>query len=240
MALRTVLDRHRLLVNYLVSQMSTIAAMHNHHQPTHRDTLDSRAMILEAAGQIFADHGLSGARTEAIAAEARVNKALLYYYFKSKEDIYHAVLDEHLKSFQLRALEILSRNGPAAPILLEYVRTHFDFIRARPHYPRLFQRMMMTGGGRGERVVAERIIPVARKLDALLRRGIRSGEFRPFHASHAAVSLAALTVFYFNAAPVIRLVSGQDPFSRSNMRRRKAEVVKFIRYALFTDPEAAI
>jgi TetR/AcrR family transcriptional regulator len=208
-------------------------------RPVHRNGVDSRGMILEAAGRIFAEHDLSGGRTDAIAAEAGVNKALLYYYFKSKEDIYRAVLDEHMQSFQRKAVEILSRSGPAAPILLAYVRMHFDFIRVRPHYPRLFQRMMMAGGRRGKRLVAERIVPVAERLDALLRRGIRTGEFRPFEVSHTALSLVALTVFYFNAAPVIRLVSGQDPFSSANMRRRKAEVVKFIRYALLTDPEAA-
>ncbi len=208
-------------------------------RPVHRSGVDSRGMILEAAGRIFAEHGLSGARTDAIAAAAGVNKALLYYYFKGKEDIYRAVLDEHMQSFQRKAVEILSRSGPAAPILLEYVRTHFDFIRAHPHYPRLFQRMMMAGGRRGERLVAERILPVAQGLGALLRRGIRTGEFRPFDVPHTAISLVALTVFYFNAAPIIRLVGGQDPFSSSNMRRRKAEVVQFIRYALLTDPEAA-
>ncbi len=218
--------------------MRTIPVTGNHQHPARRNSPDSRATILEAAGRIFAEHGLSGARTEAIAAEAGVNKALLYYYFKNKEDLYRAVLDEHMKGFQLKAVEILSRAGPAAPILLEYVRTHFDFIRARPHYPQLFQRMMMAGGGRGERLVMERIVPVAKRLDALLRRGIKSGEFRPFDVSHTALSLVALTVFYFNAAPVIRLVSGHDPFSRANMRRRKAEVVRFIRYALLTHPEA--
>ncbi len=206
----------------------------------HRNSIHSRATILAAAGRIFAEHGLSGARTDMIASQAGVNKALLYYYFKSKENMYRAVLEEHLKSFQAKALQILSREGPAAPILLEYVRTHFDFIRVRPHYPRLFQRMMMTGGRRGERLVVEQIVPVAQGLGALLRRGIRSGEFRPLDVFHTAVSLAALTVFYFNAAPVIRVLSGQDPFSPASMRKRKAEVLKFVRYALLTKPEVCV
>ncbi|HYL79785.1 MAG TPA: TetR family transcriptional regulator C-terminal domain-containing protein, partial [Candidatus Acidoferrum sp.] len=143
-------------------------------------------------------------------------------------------------SFHVKALSLLSREGPAAPILLEYVSHHFDFIRAHPHYPRLFQRMMMTGGRRGEQLVAERMIPVAKKMDALLRRGIRAGEMRAFDVFHTTVSLVALTVFYFNAAPIIRLVSGQDPFSATNMRRRKAEVLRFIRYALLNHPEAPV
>lgn len=214
--------------------------MRDHQVYRQRKNTQSRATILEAAGRMFAERGLSGARTDAIAAQAGVNKALLYYYFKSKEDIYWAVLDEHVTRFHVNALRLLSQEGPAAPILLQYVSDHFDFIRAHPHYPRLFQRMMLTGGRRGERLVTERMIPVAQKMEALLRRGIRTGELRAFDVFHTTVSLIALTVFYFNAAPVIRLVSGQDPFSPTNMRRRKAEVLRFIRHALLTHPEASV
>jgi TetR/AcrR family transcriptional regulator len=214
--------------------------MRHHRNYRQRKSAGSRTSILEAASRIFASQGLSGARTEAIAAEAGVNKSLLYYYFKSKEDIYWAVLDEEVTGFHLKALTLLSQGGPAPPILLQYVGDHFDFICAHPDYPRLFQMMMMAGGRRCERLVAERIIPVARKLDALLRRGIRNGEFRHYDLGHTAVSLVALTVFYFNAAPVIRLVSGQDPFSPANLRRRKLEVLKFIRHALLSNPEATI
>ena len=55
---------------------------------------ESRAAILKAAGREFAEHGIAGARTDTIAQEARVNKALLYYYFKDKETLYAAVLDD--------------------------------------------------------------------------------------------------------------------------------------------------
>ena len=55
---------------------------------------ESRAAILQAAAKEFAEHGIAGARTDAIAREARVNKALLYYYFKDKETLYGAVLDD--------------------------------------------------------------------------------------------------------------------------------------------------
>lgn len=209
----------------------------NHHD---RHRTESRASILEAAGRVFAREGLAGARTDAIAAEAGVNKALLYYYFRNKEDIYWAVLDEQVTGFHTKALELLSGDGSPAETLLQYVGNHFDFICAHPHYPRLFQRMIMAGGKRCERLVAERLVPVAQQLDALLRRGIRNGELRAFDVGHTAISLVALTVFYFNAAPIIRLVSKRDPFSPANMRKRKAEVLTFIRYALLTHPEAAV
>ena len=53
----------------------------------------TRAAILEAAEGIFAEVGLAGARIDAIAGAAGINKAMLYYYFKSKEGLYRAVLE---------------------------------------------------------------------------------------------------------------------------------------------------
>src|SRR5580704_18641733 len=55
---------------------------------------ESRASILNAAAQEFAEIGIAGARTDAIARVARVNKALLYYYFKDKEALYDAVVEQ--------------------------------------------------------------------------------------------------------------------------------------------------
>lgn len=207
---------------------------HSHH----RNGATSRVTILEAAEAIFAEGGLAGARTDAIAKAAGVNKALLYYYFKSKEDIYLAVLDNHRKEFVKRALQILCQKGPAGPILLQFVSAHFDFLSSHRHYAKLFQRSMMARGGRVERIAHLRILPVSRALAVLLRRGIRSGEFRPFDVTHTAVSLVALTVFYFAAAPIIRMVSGKDPFAEENIRKRRREILRFIRYALFNHPEA--
>src|SRR3974390_2785328 len=106
---------------------------------------ETRAAILAAAERIFAEAGLAGARTDAIAAAAGVNKALLYYYFKSKEDLYQAVIGSQLREFGRQVEEILSAKGAAGPILMRYISYHFDFIGSHPHYPRIFQRLMMEG-----------------------------------------------------------------------------------------------
>jgi AcrR family transcriptional regulator len=60
---------------------------------TRGQPVESRAAILQAAAHEFAEHGIAGARTDAIAKEAKVNKALLYYYFRDKETLYAAVLE---------------------------------------------------------------------------------------------------------------------------------------------------
>jgi TetR/AcrR family transcriptional regulator len=207
-------------------------------RPRSRNSAETRAAILGAAERIFADVGLAGARTDAIAAAAGVNKAMLYYYFRDKNALYAAVLEERLKDFYRQATAVLSSREPPGATLLRYVSTHIDFIGERPYYPRLFQRLIMGGGRQAERIIQQYLAPLAEKIVRLIGRGVRSGEFRPVDLNHTAISVASLTVFYFSAAPVVRTIAGMDPYDRSNLARRKAQVLEFIRYALFKDPEA--
>jgi TetR/AcrR family transcriptional regulator len=188
---------------------------------------------------MYAEYGLAGARTDAIAAAAGVNKALLYYYFKSKESLYEAVVGSQMRAFYQQALEVLSAKGPARPILLRYVRYHFDFMSTHPHYPRIFQRMMMEGDPALERMIRQNSGLLKKRLMPLLERGVKSGEFRRLNKVHAIVSIAGVTAHYFNIAPALRMITGQDPFSKGKLARRKAEVLEFIRYALFRNPEAS-
>ncbi len=203
-----------------------------------RDGPATRVTILKAAERIFAEAGMAGARTDAIAAAARVNKAMLCYYFKSKNGLYRSVLEANMEEFHRQADEVLSRRGPAGAILLEYVSTHFDFIGARPYYPSLLQRLMMAGDRSVAEIIKRDFVPLMRRLISLIDNGVRSGEFRLLDARHAAISVLALTVFYFTSAPIARRVGGIDVFDRTEQAQRKREVLRFIRYALFKDPEA--
>ncbi|MFB3921746.1 MAG: TetR/AcrR family transcriptional regulator [Terriglobia bacterium] len=206
----------------------------------HRQAAETRASILRAAADLFAQAGLAGARTEAIASAARVNKALLYYYFKSKDRLYSAVLEDHLEEFSRRATEILRAREPARAIVLRYVSMHFDFISARPYYPRLFQRFMMSGGATFKSLAQKYFVPLGREFIGVIERGKRSREFRNVDSTHAAISLVGLTVFYFVSAPVTRLVGRVDPYAPENLATRKKEVLDFIRYGLFREPESRL
>ena len=197
---------------------------------------ETRAAILAAAGRIFATSGLAGARTDAIAAAAGVNKALLYYYFQSKESLYEAVVEDYFCEFNRQALAVLTAPGPARAILLRYIGLHFDFISARHRYASLHQQVMMAGGKFVERLVHKYFKPRGEALGKLLERGMRDGEFRRADRFHTAMSLVSLIVFYFSAAPMLRLMGRSDAYSKANLKRRKQEVLDFIRHGLFVDP----
>jgi TetR/AcrR family transcriptional regulator len=198
----------------------------------------TRQAILAAAARVFAESGLAGARTDAIAAKAGVNKALLYYYFESKESLYKAVLEDHFGEFNRQALTVLSGPGSAREILLRYVSLHFDFISARHQYASLFHQTMMAGGQLPERLVRKYLKPRSEAFAALLERGMRAGEFRRADRFHTGVSIIALIVFYFSCAPVLQLLGHSDAYSKAHLRRRKLEVLDFIRHSLFCKPNA--
>jgi len=194
---------------------------------------ETKAAILAAAEQIFAKLGLEGARTDAIAAEAGVNKALLYYYFKSKDGLYEAVVVDHFREFNRQALEVLSAPGDVRETLLRYVSLYFDFISARHRYASLYQQLMTARGKPLERLVRKYFVPRSRAFRKLLERGIREGALRPTDARHTALSVVGLIVFYFSAAPVLQLLGQSDAYSAANLKRRKQEVLDFIRHGLF-------
>ncbi len=177
--------------------------------------------------------------TELIATQAGVNKALLYYYFKNKEALYQAVLEDHFQEFNRQALAVLAGPGSAREVLLRYVSLHFDFISARHRHAPLFQQFMSAGGKQSEKLVRKYFTPRSEAFSALLERGMRHGEFRRADRFHTAVSIMALIVFYFSAAPVLRLLGHSDAYDATNLKRRKQEVLNFIRHSLFTKPVAS-
>jgi len=200
----------------------------------------SRAAILNAAIDEFAEHGIAGARTDAIARTASVNKALLYYYFKDKEAIYEAVLDHVFSGLRDTVVPMLEGNLPPRQKVLNYLGAYFDYIAANPRFPRVVQGEWIRSGtdriGQMRRVARTYFQPIYQKLGEVLRQGIAAGEFRPIDPMHFVPSMVAVIVFYFSAAPVIKSVMKFDPLTDEHIAERRAFVLDFISAALFTRP----
>ena len=198
---------------------------------------ESRAAILGAAVREFAEQGIAGARTDAIARAAGVNKALLYYYFKDKETMYGAVLDQVFSGLRERVFASLEGNAPPREKMLSYVGAYFDYIAANPLYPRLVQREMMRAGkGQSaniQHIVKEYFRPIFGRLSAVFEEGAKRGEFRPVDPVHFVPSIVAIIVFYFSSVPVLQLITHMNPLSPEKIAERRAFVLDFVSAALF-------
>src|ERR1700728_1875149 len=196
----------------------------------------SRAAILKAAVAEFAEHGIAGARTDAIARAAHVNKALLYYYFKDKDALYEAVLDHVFGGLRARVMPALESDLAPRQKMLEYVGAYFDYIAANPRFPRVVQAESMRAGTasrRMQRVAKEYFRPIFRKLSEVLRSGIAAGEFRAVNPMDFAPTLVGIIIFYFSAAPLMKMLMKIDPLSAERIRERRAFVLEFVSAALF-------
>jgi len=202
----------------------------------------SRAAILNAALREFAKEGMAGARTDAIAHAAKVNKALLYYYFQDKETLYGAALDYAFGQQREHMLTVLDRDLPPREKILRYVGEYFDFIAGHPLNRNLAQMEMMRSGHGSphfKRIAKRYFKPLFLRLTEVIRQGIAAGEFRPVNPLQFVPSLVALVVFYFISAPVMKSVAGYDPLSPERLAERRAAVLDFISAALFKNPEFA-
>jgi len=198
----------------------------------------ARQAILRAAEHIFADKGLEGARTDEIARKAGVNKALLYYYFKSKNDLFQAVVEETLEESHRRIMAVLSAQEPETDILLHYLEALFEILGRRPKYLPLIHRLVLTDPRLAERLMKRYFLPRTRKLADVIRRGVRKGELRPVDSVQTAISVSALAITYFIWSSALKTFMHFDPFHPKNFRKRRQEVINFVRYGLFKNPEA--
>ena len=204
----------------------------------------TRAAILKAALEEFSHEGATGARTDEIARRAGVNKALLYYYFKDKEGLYAAVLEQVFSGMYQRVGAVLDRTDlPPRERLLLYVRTHFDYIASAPVYPRLVQREFMRSSGRALTPAASRIMerfgkPLYNRVEKLIQEGISTGDFRRVDPVQTVTSIIGTIVFYFISMPAQQFMHAADPGSPERIALRRAAVIDFICAAIFNPASA--
>ena len=199
----------------------------------------TRQNILNAAIREFSVHGLAGARTDAIAESAKVNKALLYYYFKSKSGLYAAALEEASAAVVERALSVLDPARSAGDRLLRTALNHFDRILTQRDFQSLMQQeMVRLRRGQGESVplLAKQVFkPLMEKLQQVVHEGIETGELCPVDWLQVVYSALGANVFYFLSAPMVRLTLSFDPLDNTAIESRRKAAVQFLGNALFVD-----
>jgi len=216
--------------------MRSIASAQESRPGPRGNSEETRAAILAAACREFAQGGLAGARTDAIARAAGVNKAMLYYYYGGKDELYGAVLDRAFSGLSQRILEVLQQDLPPREKFLAYVGAHFDYVAAAPAFTRLVQGEMMRSR-RGEsphlrRIVERYLRPMFRRIVEVVEGGIRAGVFRNLDPYQFVPSVVAMIVFYFNSSAIYRMLTGVDPFSPQQIARRRAALLDLVAAAL--------
>ena len=194
---------------------------------------ETRTAILQAAVREFAREGIAGARTDAIARAAKVNKALLYYYYRDKDALYGAALDHVFQERNEFLMRVLAEDIPPGQKILRYVGAFFDYLAEHPSHREMVQREMLARGSQMQRIVKLYMKPIYLELVKVLRAGIAAGIFRPVDPVQFVPSMVAVLVHYFGSAPLMKVMTQEDPLSPERIAARRAAVLDFISAALF-------
>jgi TetR/AcrR family transcriptional regulator len=206
---------------------------------TKRDAVATKAAIVAAALEEFAELGLAGARIDEIARAARVNKALLYYYFESKEHLYQGVVEQMFEAMTgaLRgALE--TADGPREK-LLAFLDANFKVLAGQPAYARLLEQELdmvkvFLNSLRPDTAPQffQRIVPLLAEFRAVLEEGVKSGVFRTIDIDAVLPLLLMLVRTAVRGIPLAgKFIS---PSRKVSAKRRRAAAIDFITCALFT------
>jgi TetR/AcrR family transcriptional regulator len=206
-------------------------------RPTSERSAETR--ILDAALTEFATHGLAGARTERIAAAAGVNKALLYYYFESKEKLYLASLELSAGRIRDSSMAVFLRESTPGERILRTALNHFDRILGQQEFQSLMQQEMIRlhkGESDAMTIIIKRVfMPILTMYQAMVREGVASGELIPVDWLQMHLSSLGANVFYFLSAPIWRKVLPDDPLDPEVLRKRRIAIVEFLGQTLFID-----
>ena len=210
------------------------------HTRTQSERADhTKARILDAAVREFSENGLAGARTEQIAEIAGVNKALLYYYFKSKEALYRAALESVAQRVLDSSLAALIPDRSAGEQILRYTLNHFDRIHSQREFQSLMQQEMMRlhqGEENSFTSIVEKVFrPHMSKLGELIDAGKRSSELIDVDGSQVMYAALGANVFYFMSAPVMGILTNQNPLTRSAMEERRKLAIEYLGMSIFID-----
>lgn len=192
----------------------------------------TRARILEAAEEIFAEKGLAGARVDEIALRATANKRMLYAYFGAKEELYKAVLERvYLRLGECEEfLTLGSGEMDAVEAIRRIIPAYFSFLSQNQTYI----RMVMWENLNRARYFDEKGLggvrdPMRRAMRELLARGKERGAFRAdADEKQVLMTLFAVTFNYFSNIHTMSRVMKEDLSSPEAMRARVEAVTSLI------------
>ncbi len=153
-------------------------------RPTARDR------IMRAAEALFAEYGFEATSIGEIALRAHVNRALLYYYFEHKEDLYHQLLQEGVDKLRETVLAAVNITTSARDAIRTFLQGYLHIAHQNPGLVRIVYREIV-GAQRGDKESKELVQQFMRtiaQLEQVLQRGVQSGELVP-HDTDKAVYL---------------------------------------------------
>lgn len=191
-------------------------------------------LIMDAARKVFIEKGLAGSRMQDIANQAGYNKALLHYYFTSKNKLFDIVFEQETGNFFSHLAGILAEELPLFEKIEKIVSLDIDRLTQLPGMPNFILNEMNNN----PEVILKRLkkIPIEMILGNFQKQvnaEIKKGAIRKITAQQLLINIQSLCIFPFIARPMVRGIFQVDEKTYlAMMQKRKTEVAAFIIHAI--------
>jgi len=189
----------------------------------------TESSILDAAKHIFQHKGMIGARMQEIADEAGINKALLHYYFRSKQLLFEAVFKKAFSMLAPQLNEVMNSDTSICEKIKNFSSNYISFVIKHPYLPNFIIQELNRNPDFVEKIITEKHFPNINKFRKQINDKVTEGVIRPIKAEQLFINIMALNIFPFIAAPLLKgFINANDKDYLQLMEERKVEVADFI------------
>ena len=189
--------------------------------------------ILNAAKTIFQSKGMDGARMQEIADEAGINKALLHYYFRSKQLLFEAVFKSAFSLLAPQLNNILNSDDSLNNKIKNFTKNYISFIIKHPYLPNFIINELNRNPEFVQKLISEKHFPNIEKFKIQIIENIEKGKIIPIKPEQLFINIMALNILPFIAAPLLKgFLKISDKNYNQLMEERTTEVSNFIINAL--------
>ena len=190
---------------------------------------NTKQNILNAAKKVFQLKGMDGARMQEIADEAGINKALLHYYFRSKQQLFEAVF---ISSFSLLAPQlniILNDDSSVESKIKKFISNYISFISKHPYLPNFLIQEINRNPEFVLHIKNKPQFPSLEKFKAQVEQEVTNGTIKPIKAEQLFINIISLSIFPFIGKPLLKLfLNTSEEHFNTLMEQRKTDVSNFI------------
>jgi TetR/AcrR family transcriptional regulator len=189
--------------------------------------------IFETAREVFTEKGFEGARMEEISQRAGINKALLHYYYRTKEKLFNAIFDKVMGDFFKEVMQMMSSEATLNTKIEFFVDKYITLVLKNPHIPYFIINELNRNPQRLVAIIEN--TPVIKdngfeKFKAIVENEVNMGNIEPITPHDLIINIIALSIFPIIAKPIIQGVIFKNDKKQYNLfiEKRKKEVSRFV------------
>lgn len=185
--------------------------------------------ILKAAKEIFHVKGMDGTRMQEIADKAKINKALLHYYYRSKQLLFEAVFKSAFSLLAPQLNKVLNDESDLFEKITKFTENYISFVIKHPYLPNFVIQELNRNPEFLLKLRAEKNFPSIDKFKLQVSDAIKEGVIKPISAEQLFINIISLNIFPFIGEPLLMALVNVDKDSYNKiLENRKTEVASFI------------